>query len=133
MSGLREIGIVYDPEEAFVVKSYLQANGFFAVLGDSGMLMQSPMDRIALGGFRIMVPASEAEEAKQLFQKARKQPNEAALACPTCGKTDYRRVKSWWFPAIFFVFLGGVVPFATNSRYLECRACKTRIQKSVEA
>jgi len=131
MTGLREVATFYDPEEAHVATGFLQASGFTAILADAGMLMQSPMDRIALGGFRVMAPASQAHEAQQLLQSVRSTPNQAAPPCPNCGKADYRRVKSLWFPAAFFFLMGAIVPFAMNSRYLECRNCKTRVTRDI--
>ncbi len=126
---MRKIATLYDPEEAQVAASFLRAYGFDAFLADSEMLMQSPTHRIALGGFRVMVPHHQADEAEILLKETRQLPNQTSTPCPTCGGADYRRVKSWWFPAIFFFTLGAVVPFAKNSHYLECRQCKTRITR----
>lgn len=133
MTGLREIGTFYDPEEAQVALGYIRAHGIEAVLPDFNMLSQNPTHRIALGGFRMMVPEIQADEAKSLLDKKRKQPITIETSCPNCGANDFRRVKAWWFPAVFFVTMGAFVPFATNSRYLECNACKIRVSRNLGA
>jgi len=129
MTGMREIATFYDPEEAHVAAGFLRAHGYDPLLADEHMLMVSPTHRVALGGFRMMIAAHMHEEAKAVLENVRHQPNQPSSTCPTCGGADYRRVKSWWFPAIFFFTLGAVVPFAKNSHYLECRQCKTRVTR----
>jgi len=133
MTGLREIATFYDPEEAHVAAGFMNANGFHVSLADNEMLMQSPTHRVALGGFRLMAPAHEALEARDLLREVRKTPNKASAPCPNCNENDFRRVKSLWFPAIFLLLMGAVVPFATNSSYLKCRKCKTRVTKNFAA
>ncbi len=129
MSGLREIATFYDPEEAYIALGYLHTYGYDAILPDHMMLTVSPDHRIALGGFRILAPNHQAEAARACIGQARRQPNRIAPPCPTCNGSDYRRIKAWWFPAIFFFLMGAIVPFATNSGYLECRNCKTRLPR----
>ncbi|MEM8985264.1 MAG: hypothetical protein AAGC95_00950 [Pseudomonadota bacterium] len=129
MSVLREIGAIYDPEEACVAFSFLSAHGFNPQIANYDFLFLAPTHRIALGGFRLLVPGSESEDAFALFQTARKAPNRAGPACPACGGEDYRRIKGWLFPALFFFLFATIVPFVWNTGYLECRCCKTRIPR----
>lgn len=131
MTGLREIGTFYDPEEAVIAAGYLHANGFDVIIADFDMLTQNPTHRVALGGFRIMSPEHESADSKKLLDSARAAPNKAGPPCPTCGGQDYRSVKSLLFPAAFLLMMGAVAPFAGNSRYIECRNCKTRILREV--
>ncbi len=130
MSLLRDIGTIYDPEEAYVAHGFLRANGFHALLDNVAMLGVDPTMRVALGGHRLLVPAAEAEEASALLRAARAASNKAARPCPACGGEDYRRPKGWLFPAAFLFLFGAIAPFARNSGYLECRHCKTRIDRN---
>ena len=129
MSNLHEIGAIYDPEEACVALSFMVAHGYQAQLANYDFLLIAPTHRIALGGFRLLVPGSQNEDAFAFFQAARKEPNRAGSSCPNCGGEDYRRIKGWLFPALFFFLLWTIVPFAWNTGYLECRRCKTRIPR----
>src|SRR5262249_34891476 len=110
--------------ESEACRSALSAAGF-AVAGEDQFLLQvDPALGPALGGFRLGVPASEAEEARQFLAAA--DSGELAgglLECSACGSSNVesqRRVsRSGTFMNTFLV--GPVVPDVTIS--FRCSDC----------
>ncbi|MEO1251909.1 MAG: hypothetical protein AAFW81_06145 [Pseudomonadota bacterium] len=70
MSGLREIAFFYDPEEAYCALAYIRSHDLPVYLFGEGHLNINPALRVALGGYRMVVPAGEAKTARSLLAHA---------------------------------------------------------------
>jgi hypothetical protein len=72
--------------ESEACRSALVAAGFHVAGADQFLLQADPALGPALGGFRLAVPQSEAEEARSFLAAAEGGDLAAGLgACPTCG------------------------------------------------
>jgi hypothetical protein len=110
--------------ESEACRSALTAAGFTVVGEDRYVLQVDPALGPALGGFRLGVPVSEAEEARQFLAAAdRGELAEGTLECSACGSTDVEaqreNSRSGTFMNTFFV--GPVVQDVTIS--FRCRSC----------
>ena len=126
MSNLHEIGAIYDPEEAYVVFSFLTAYGFHPLLFNHEILAVQPDLRMALVGHRVIVPASESQEARFLLDDARRNPNKIAPDCEKCGANDFFREKALAFPLTLLGLAFSVAPIVPSTKRLRCRNCGHR-------
>lgn len=124
MSGLTCLRRYYDPEEAFVVKSALEAAGVNAILIDECHLGANPALRIGLGGYRLSVPAHEEAAALEALAELESfecdEPIGADVACLNCGGRKFRRMRSMRWTAV--AFLTGSA-FAAQNRHARCLSC----------
>jgi hypothetical protein len=75
--------------ESEACRSALAAAGFTVVGADKFLLQVDPALGPALGGVRLGVPASQAEDAKAFLAAAeRGELSEGLLECPACGSSD---------------------------------------------
>ncbi len=74
--------------EAEACRSALVAAGFKVFGGDQFLLGVDPALGPALGGFRLAVPASEADEARSFLSAAEGGELGVELECSSCGSTD---------------------------------------------
>jgi hypothetical protein len=110
--------------ESEACRSALLAAGFQVAAGDQFMLQVDPALGPALGGFRLAVPHSEADEARSFLAAAEGGELSAGLAvCAACGSQDVtaqRTVsRSGTFLNTFLV--GPVVPDVTI--VYKCKSC----------
>lgn len=81
----------------------------------------------ALGGVRLLVPESYAEEAKELlaqdFSKEVEQQFGVSESCPHCGSTDIQPYTEGKRPAyVIFLLLG--FPLFSYKNGTKCRQCQ---------
>jgi hypothetical protein len=110
--------------ESEACRSALAAAGFRVVAGDQFMLQVDPALGPALGGFRLAVPESEAEDARSFLAAADGGELSAGLAvCTTCGSQDIAAVRSVSRSGTFLntFLVGPVVPDVTIT--YKCRSC----------
>jgi hypothetical protein len=124
MSGLVCIRNYYDPEEAFVVRGAMQAAGVDALLFNEWYLGVDPALRIALGGYRLFVPAGAEEGARTALagieSRSTDFPIGADDACPICGGLSFRRQRSLRW-SLIALFVGS--PFAAQTSRSRCLSC----------
>lgn len=128
----REAGVIYDPEEALVAAAFLRAAGYDIFLTDHHTLNQWPTHRIALGGYRLMTHGADCADARSILDEIRSAPMAIAPPCAHCGESDFRRVRTLWFPIVMWFFFGQLAPFVTNSHYIECRTCRARFHSAAD-
>lgn len=118
---MKEIARIYDMGEAHVAASYLRSLGFDVTMPEEHTLTLRPELRFAMGGFRLMVPEDEAEEAKRLIEKIRKAKGKGP-ECPHCGYRELHRQRRIGIPLLHL--LGGfLLPFARGSDSFKCGHC----------
>ena len=132
MSGLRHIKTFSDPEEAQIAAGYLRAHGVDAMLADQDSLNTLPYLRVALGGFRILVPASHYDDARELLARTRSAVEDASgPACAMCGGRAFNPVKRrHWLTSMLVLFgLGVFFPVVRKTDKFECAHCGAQITR----
>lgn len=123
MGGLTLLRTYLDLEEAMVVRSLLEAEGFAVVLDSEHLHHVNPMTRFALGGCRVLVCAAEADAAdvflRSLESEAARQSMGSQRLCPACGASAQRRKSRLW--AAVGLIQG--VPYAPETVAATCRRC----------
>ncbi|MEM9705909.1 MAG: hypothetical protein AAF850_07515 [Pseudomonadota bacterium] len=104
MTPLVEIARSFDPEPAFVKRSYLQANGVFVVLLNAQHLGVDPNLRIALGGYRLAVPAAQAVLARSLLDSVQTPETQEDLDYSTAAGRKPEWKKNWYFMLAALMF-----------------------------
>lgn len=109
--------------EAYIIKGRLEAAGISAFIFDDQMLSTNWLYSEALGGVRVMVLASQFEEAiKVLKETATVSDYEAFDTCPLCQSNDVARLKPPLFLVLLiFLFLDFLYMRETRNR--KCRTC----------
>ncbi len=129
MTGLRQAALFFDAEEAQVAAGYLRANDIDALLPDHNSLTAMPHYRVALGGYRVLVPSFDLEKAHDLLAKAEETAEEEAPHCWMCGGRKFAPVKTWFPSAILLLLIGLIFPFAKNTPNLQCVNCGSRLSR----
>ncbi|MBU0799598.1 MAG: DUF2007 domain-containing protein [Alphaproteobacteria bacterium] len=105
--GLVEITRAYDYTEAEIIRSALEASGFYCVLYGGNHMRIQPHLQIALGGIKIMVRESQAGEARAFVEAIQADnPTSPAPALPTTPKGIFRSFISF----ILFFLAGAPMP-----------------------
>ena len=110
--------------ESEACRSALTAAGFTVAGADKFLLQVDPALGPALGGFRLGVPASQAEDARQFLAAAETgELSEGLLQCPACGSTEVDAQKDSTRAGTFAntLLVGPVVRDVSVS--FRCRAC----------
>jgi hypothetical protein len=110
--------------ESEACQSALTAAGFTVVGADKFLLQVDPALGPALGGFRLGVPASQAEDARQFLAAAETgELSEGMLECQACGSTEVDAQKDSTRSGTFVntLLVGPVVRDVSVS--FRCRAC----------
>lgn len=63
---LVELARVLTPTEAFILQGRLQAENVAAVVADAGLAQANYLLTLALGGVRVLVPASQLAAAREI-------------------------------------------------------------------
>jgi hypothetical protein len=87
--GLVRIGSYSTWYEANLVKSELEAFGIQGQLRDACVIGVNWLWSNALGGIKVQVPESQADEARVILEAEPEEEREAA-ACPGCGGGNTR-------------------------------------------
>jgi len=112
----------FDPEEAVVVRSLLQSEGFATSLGNEHLLNANPALRVAVGGYPLMVRPERRAAAEELLRGAEAAAIESAdaTACTACGGRFFRAERSFMWAGVGFAF---GVPFAHKTGRSICTSC----------
>lgn len=115
------------PYEAHIAKSRLDSEGIPAFIADEHTINMQWLYSNAMGGVRLQVPGSYAQEAARILAENR----ESALMeevgvdvelCPHCGSSDtefYQIGRRW----AFLVFLGINFPLFPVKNGIKCNQC----------
>jgi hypothetical protein len=100
------------------------------------MLSNEPFYRVALGGYRVLVPAHQASLARELLDTVRQDMGKAGymfdgVACSQCGGARFRREKTLLLGAMLTLLAG--TPFARNTGRLRCVNCGAMTKAPEEA
>lgn len=113
-----------DPEEALVVRGALCAAGVHVILFNEQFLISLPHMRVAAGGFRLSVPASEEGAAREALVEIESyksdEPIGADEPCANCGGRDFRRERSLRWAIVALFLETGLAAQARRSRCLRC-------------
>lgn len=114
----------FDPEEAYVVRSALQAADINVILSNDPTLATMPYLRVAVGGYRLSVPASQEGRAREALADIETyqtdEPIGADAPCVRCGGRNFRRERSWRWAAIALFYKVGLAAQSGRSRCLSC-------------
>ena len=118
---MKEIATYFDPEEAHIARGFLQANGFDARLADSHTLAAIPLDRIALGGYRLMVPQEQAYQAELLLRSVAEEHQDRSR-CPACDSPRIARGRKR-VQTLLHSWILSILPFSGATKIVYCRDC----------
>lgn len=109
--------------EAHIIKGRLEAAGVNAFVFDDQMLSTNWLYSEALGGVRVMVLASQLDEAREVLKEnVTIQDFDAFDTCPLCHSHDVVRLKPpLFFALLTYLLLGFLYMRETNNR--KCRSC----------
>lgn len=116
----------FDAESA---KSLLESSGINAYLINSNAARIRPMLAL-MGGVRLQVVASQAEEATEILRSIYQPQNIQAkpIRCPSCDSKDVIiTFRNWWAFLLMIVSLGLFYP----STPYECNVCGFRWRKRI--
>lgn len=122
-----------DPIEAHIIRGRLEAEGLHPTVAFEHHIRMNWFISHALGGVKVQVPPSEAEQASEIVQKINQdyyrhilddvEETQDHFCCPKCGSQNIRRsrfTESLALVVLWFVTLP--IPFQTGA-YL-CQSCK---------
>jgi hypothetical protein len=115
--------------ESEACRSALTAAGFTVAGADKFLLQVDPALGPALGGFRLGVPASQAEDARQFLAAAETgELSEGLLECPACGsaEVDAHKDSTRSGTLINTLMVGPVIRDVSVS--FRCRACGEKFE-----
>ena len=69
--GLRLVAHYYDRNEALIALGAVEAAGLVAFLENQAQMSVVPLEEVARGGYRLMVPEQELDDAIAVLQEAR--------------------------------------------------------------
>lgn len=111
--------------DASIEMGRLKEEGIACWLKDENTVTVNPIWTIAVGGIKLMVPESEAREARQLLKQYHHQ-QQSSHPCPKCGSinvelvTTPRKVSNWLGAVLGFLF--GSYALSVDKVY-HCFAC----------
>ena len=115
-----------DPEEAYVVRSALEAADINVILFGDSFCTNLPHLRLASGGYRLSVPASQESAAREALAEIESvetaEPIGADAPCAACDGRLFRRERSWRWAIIAFFFESAFAAQSGRSRCLSCGA-----------
>ncbi|MEQ8934703.1 MAG: hypothetical protein RIE56_02795 [Amphiplicatus sp.] len=112
----------FDPEEAVVVRSLLDSEGFATSLSNEHLLSADPALRVAVGGYPLMIRPERRAAAEELLREAEAAALESAdtTACSACGGQSFRAERSFMWAGVGLAF---GVPFAHKTGKSICASC----------
>jgi len=115
--------------EAHIARAKLESEGIPAFVADEHTVTAQWLYSNAIGGVRLQVPDSCAEEAKEILtidysESLIAEQGNDELLCPNCGSNAVRPVTKG-FKMAFVVFLFLYFPLWPYKRKIECLDCKT--------
>lgn len=123
------VGIFQYSAEAQIIKGRLESDGIEAFLSDNLTIDVDPMVSNAIGGIKLNVLTSQANEAKSILdviQPYAVDDEGKPLTCPKCNSSrvelfsTVKDMKSFF--GLMFGFLFSTLPFYTKHNY-RCEDC----------
>ena len=117
------VGWYLQPVEAEIARGRLESEGVPAFLHSNNHSQADWPITLALGGIRLQVPSSAAQEAREILQSVVPLPEaEEDISCPSCGSLDSKPQETSWEIAFLVVyFLHLPLPFRRGGR--RCQTC----------
>jgi hypothetical protein len=118
------------PLEAHLARTKLESEGIACVVGDEHLIRVDWFLSNAVGGVKVLVPAWEAEKAREILRPRPRlvvvagdeEPADGELICPRCRSYDvYYRRYSRRIASVFILLFGFLVPW--RSRRWTCTQC----------
>lgn len=122
-----------DTMDAYIARGRLEAEGIPVALHNENHIATNWLISQAIGGVKIMVAASNLEEATTILQAHEAGEYDIApeisysdgLHCPKCDATDIKSGIAWLATFLGFITLGVYALVIAKSRKLhQCRSCK---------
>jgi hypothetical protein len=112
-------------------RSALLASGFQVFLIDANVVAIDPALWPALGGVKVAVPSSQAEDVRAFLRAAEAgelaSSPDLSLVCPSCGSNDVGFIPMLnRLSTIGLTALGGVVAPIRDGHY-QCASCGSRV------
>lgn len=121
-SGWTTVDRFFHPTDAHIAAGKLESEGIPVFLLGINHASVNWLMSNALGGIRLQVPASHADDARQLLAQMAKPSEDSELDCPECGGTDTTAMSNSRKIAFLAVHLFSVPwPWATDRRH--CQSC----------
>jgi hypothetical protein len=120
------VGSYIDPIQAHIASGRLESEGIPVVVADEHYIWANWMLSNALGGVKVQVPASYAEQSRQILSDLAH--GEYALEeenpqlCPRCSSEDIEPQRTSWKLAFLGLFVLHLpLPYRRNR--MKCRHC----------
>ena len=108
--GLRLVAHYYDRSEAYVARSVIADAGMLAVIPNDDVLRMLPYFTMAFGGYRLLVPGDELDDAVALLQDAIAHPLQEGEVLVVEGDFLDRTL------SFFLGYVAGGAPLALRNR-----------------
>jgi len=92
---METVAVVYDLQEALLLKSVLEGHGIAAFIPDENMAQLNWFYVNALGGIRVQVSPAVAVQARALLNDSREDATTGASCVPSHGITTARASQRW--------------------------------------
>lgn len=122
---LIELCRFYDPEEALVAQSFLDAYGIAVFTSAYNHVSNAPHTRFGFGGMRLYICANEETDARKLLDQI--QPIQHR--CEACGSL-YRPWRPRLLSAVVAIIF--VWPFIHRRLATHCNTCKAELPKTAK-
>ncbi|WP_163131514.1 DUF2007 domain-containing protein [Agarivorans sp. Alg241-V36] len=125
------------PHEAQIAKASLLSANIPCALNDEHTINMQWLYSDAVGGIRLMVKESDAEQAWQILQQDYSTdveelfPEQTIMTCPNCGSENIRAFTKGKRSA-FLVFLLAGFPLFFYQHGFKCDSCKAFWQENTE-
>lgn len=115
------------PHEAGIAKNLLESRGLTAFVSEEHTINASWLYARALGEVKVLVPPSQAQEARELLAQDFSEDVEAEwgreeIVCPHCGSENNKvHMRGRWPAWVMFFFVG--FPLAPFRHGWKCQDC----------
>jgi len=118
------------PIEAHLARAHLESEGIPCLVGDEHLVRVDWFLSNAVGGVKVLVPAWEAERARDVLRPRPRlvvvadegEPADGELICPRCRSYDvYYRRYSRRIASVFILLFGFLIPW--QNRRWTCTQC----------
>ena len=112
----------FHPTDAHIAAGKLQSEGIPVFLLGINHASANWLLANALGGIRLQVPGSHADDARWLLAQMAEASDEGEIACPECGGSDTTGMSNSRKIAFLAVHLFSIpLPWRSNRRH--CQSC----------
>lgn len=130
-ANLITVAVFQYSSEAQIIKGRLESDGIEVFLSDNLTIDVDPLVSNAIGGIKLNVRSSQANDAKNILDTLKPYAVDDegnALSCPSCNSgrvelfSTIKDLKSFF--CFIFGFLFSTLPFYTKYKY-RCEQCQT--------